>query len=333
MDFLLSRVPLSLANSLRRVILSEIPTLAIDLVEIASNTSVLADEFLAHRLGLIPLSSKGIDALNYTRDCDCDSYCSSCSVTLTLSAKCTSDENMKVYARDLVIANPSELVHAELGAPVISAQDIEGLGSVIVKLRRNQDIRLKCIAKKGIAKEHAKWAPTSAVGFEYDPYNRLHHLDYWYESDAKDEWRAALGPNAAWEEEVAEGEPFDHNAEPEVFYFDVETIGGLEPDAVVLEGIKVLQQKLAGVIQDMVGTGDERMIDGFSDGRGYETVNGRGYETVNGYGETPGPGNMTANGGATNYDQGTQYQRDGQGSVYGGGGSGGLTPFGATPYH
>ena len=91
---------------------------------------------------------------------------------------------MKIYARDLVVSEgrPND----SIGRPVIT--DAEGLGSVICKLRKGQELRMKCIARKGIAKEHAKWAPTSAVGFEYDPHNKLRHLDYWYEEDAEKEW-------------------------------------------------------------------------------------------------------------------------------------------------
>lgn len=184
-DFELQNVDLAFANSLRRVVLAEIPTMAIDLVEIEANTSVLADEFISHRLGLIPLNSKNIDEVVYTRDCDnCEHYCEQCSVTLTLHARCTGDEIMKVYARDLVV--DPQRANQFVGNPVIT--DPEGLGTVICKLRKGQELRFKCIAKKGIAKEHAKWAPTSAVGFEYDPHNKLRHTELWYEQDAQKEW-------------------------------------------------------------------------------------------------------------------------------------------------
>lgn len=180
----MQNVDLAFANSLRRVVLAEVPIMAIDLVEIEANTSVLADEFLAHRLGLVPLVSKNIDDVAYSRDCDCEQYCELCSVTLTLHARCTGDDIMKVYARDLVV-DPAR-ANQWVGNPVIT--DVDRLGTVICKLRKGQELRMKCIAKKGIAKEHVKWAPTAAVGFEYDPHNKLRHIDLWFEEDAAKEW-------------------------------------------------------------------------------------------------------------------------------------------------
>lgn len=164
--------------------LAEVPTIAIDVVEVEKNTSYLADEFICHRLGLIPLSSKGVEEVNYTRDCECEQYCEHCSVTLTLQAKCTSDDIMRVYARDLVVSEMRS--NENVGTPVLS--DPDHMGPIICKLRKGQEIKMKCIAKKGIAKEHAKWAPTAAIGFEYDPNNTLRHVSYWYEEDASKEW-------------------------------------------------------------------------------------------------------------------------------------------------
>ena len=85
---------------------------------------------------------------------------------------------------------------------------------------------------QGIAKEHAKWSPCSAVSFEYDPHNRLRHTTYWYEGDIKKEW--PLSANAAEEEAPRDDEPFDCNAKPQKFYFEVETDGSLGPQEVVM---------------------------------------------------------------------------------------------------
>lgn len=165
--------------------LAEVATVAIDIVEIEKNTSVIPDEFLAHRLGLIPLVSRNCDRdMEYNRDCTCESSCARCSVRLTLHARCTTDEVMKVYARDFVVSN--DRANEWVGTPAIL--DPEGKGPLICKLRRGQELKLTCIARKGIAKEHAKWAPVTAVGFEYDPHNNLRHLDYWYEEDPAKEW-------------------------------------------------------------------------------------------------------------------------------------------------
>ena len=294
--------------------LAEVPTLAIDIVTVEANTSVLADEFICHRLGLIPLNSMGVDNLQYSRECECDEeftegHCPNCSVTLTLSAKCTGDNGMTVYARDLFVEG--ERRHGNtLGNPVIT--DEVGVGAVICKLRKNQEVQMQCVATKGIAKEHAKWAPTSAVGFEYDPHNNLRHTDYWYEIDPKKEW--PVSKNAAWEPAMADDAPFNPDAEPSIFYFDVESVGSLEPDAILHQGIKVLQQKMAQVIQELAG-GDPNAglngINGFGDG-----------------GNTP----DDINGGARDFDMDPGLTSP----LYGNGGAstwgGNQTPFGATPY-
>lgn len=332
-DFVLQNTTLSLANSLRRVMLAEIPTLAIDLVEIQSNTSVLADEFLAHRLGLIPLSARDIDSLLYGRDCTCDDFCDNCACFLRLSAvNRNSDENMKIFARDLVLETrdgmPVEAWPAgrgmgapdgdELptrGQPII--MDENQKGPLICQLRKGQELKVRCIAKKGIAKEHAKWAPTAAIGFEYDPHNNLRHTQLWYEYSAKDEW--PLTENADWEEAPQEGQRFDYTAEPKQFFINLEGTGVMAPETVMHQGIRTLQHKLANVIQGLTNPGGESAM---ADPTG-------GGDPMDGI----------VNGGGTAYGAGTAY--GGGQSAYGGG-VGGQSAYGfgagsayggmATPY-
>ncbi|KAJ2723478.1 RNA polymerase II subunit 3 [Coemansia sp. Benny D115] len=233
-DFVLSNTQLSVANSLRRVMLAEVPTMAIDLVEFIENTSVLADEFIAHRLGMIPLSSNIVDSFKYSRDCTCSNYCKECSVEFTLHVKCTEDGTRTVYSTELISSNKDVI-------PVTESDDDRGI--ILLKLRRGQEINVHCIAKKGVAKEHAKWSPCAAVGFEYDPHNNFRHLTYWFEKDIKAEW--PLSKNALEETEVDPDAPFDYKAEPSIFYFNVETVGSLEPQAVVIKATRVLQEKLS----------------------------------------------------------------------------------------
>ncbi|RKP08279.1 DNA-directed RNA polymerase [Thamnocephalis sphaerospora] len=233
-NFVLSNADLSVANALRRAMISEVPTIAIDIVQFEENTTVLADEFLAHRLGLIPLYSANVEQFKYTTECVCTEYCSACSVVLTLEAKCTREgETVMVTSRDLQSHDPKV-------SPVMSDEFDRGI--MIVKLHKGQEIKLTCIARKGLGQMHAKWSPVSAVGFEYDPHNRLRHLEYWIEEDAKKEW--PLSRNADFEEPPRDDEPFDYNAEPNKFYYDVETVGSIRPEDVVSMALDVLQEKL-----------------------------------------------------------------------------------------
>lgn len=77
--------------------------MAIDLVEIEQNTTVLNDEFIAHRLGLIPLVSGVVDRFKSTfEEAGKDDPTE---VELSLHVKCTGEETMDVTSNDFILDN------------------------------------------------------------------------------------------------------------------------------------------------------------------------------------------------------------------------------------
>lgn len=152
--FLLEGTNHAYANALRRAMIAEVPAMAIEDVIIVENTSVLYDEVIAHRLGLIPLKTD-LDAYVLPEECDCKSElgCSKCRASFTLEAEAV-DEPVMVYSSDL---------KGETGVTPVS-------GNIpIVKLGPSQKLRLELYARLGKGIEHAKWQPVSACAYKYLP--------------------------------------------------------------------------------------------------------------------------------------------------------------------
>uniref|UniRef100_A0A6C0JT52 DNA-directed RNA polymerase RpoA/D/Rpb3-type domain-containing protein n=1 Tax=viral metagenome TaxID=1070528 RepID=A0A6C0JT52_9ZZZZ len=161
-EFSLTNITLSVANALRRVIISEVPKLAFDYVEITKNSSVFNDEYIAHRIGLLPLKCDDvIETIKYTQDCQCYSFCTDCSVEMYLSKKCDTNETMTVTTSDL-ISNDSRVKTTIKSNNEFISDDMP-----IIKLKKGQEIVFKCYAVKGIGKDHAKWSSTTSVPYYY----------------------------------------------------------------------------------------------------------------------------------------------------------------------
>ena len=190
LKFVLSDTDTSVANALRRVMIAEVPTLAIDIVTIIENTSVLHDEFLAHRLGLMPIrvgTREGMQHFVFHKDCMCQGkYCHQCSVRFELDVvndlppRIDEDDDEGnhriVYTSDLVsmtegvavmgfASKEESLVRERNNLP----GDDKGSGIVIAKLAPGQRLKLSALAVKGIGKMHAKYSPVAVATFTMQP--------------------------------------------------------------------------------------------------------------------------------------------------------------------
>ena len=139
----LKGIPLQYSNALRRVCLNGIPIFAIDTVDIIENTSVLPDEGLAHRLGLIPIKTD-LSRFNEPSKCDCQSEtgCSNCKVMLVLDSGDT-DVTRSILSN-------------ELSSEDDSIKPISDKISII-QLAPGQRVKVECYARLGRGTDHAKW--------------------------------------------------------------------------------------------------------------------------------------------------------------------------------
>jgi DNA-directed RNA polymerase subunit D len=142
-------IPRQYVNALRRLSISQVPTFAVDDVVILENSSVMHDEAIAHRLGLIPLRTD-LERFVMPHLCDCKSTlgCSKCKVLLVLDAE-SQDETKVITSADLISED-------EVVRPVNSEIPI-------VALAPGQKIKFEAYARLGTGKSHAKWQPTSVA--------------------------------------------------------------------------------------------------------------------------------------------------------------------------
>jgi len=139
-----------IANAYRRACLADIPAMAIDTVRIFENTSQMADEVLAHRLGLVPLVGAASD-FSFPSECGCQRGCDKCECTLKLDAQAPPDRPLVVFNTD---------VQGTADVRVGTAQ------TVLVKLPAGRRIRLAAVARKGTGSSHARWTVVCSADIE-----------------------------------------------------------------------------------------------------------------------------------------------------------------------
>ena len=126
-------VPLQYTNALRRICLNGVPVYAIESIDVLENSSVLADEGVAHRVGLIPLKTD-LEASKQGNESD--------KIMLTLDSG-VFDETRTILSGDLKSQDDS----------VIPTSD----NIPIITLAPGQSLKFEAYARLGKGTEHARW--------------------------------------------------------------------------------------------------------------------------------------------------------------------------------
>ncbi|KAG7214376.1 hypothetical protein INR49_023087 [Caranx melampygus] len=232
MEFDMVGIDAAIANAFRRILLAEVPTMAIEKVFIYNNTSIVQDEVLAHRLGLIPIKAD----------------------------PCLFEYRNTVYSKDIKwvpIGNQADVFADSSIGPV--HDDI-----LIAQLRPGQELDITMHCVKGIGKDHAKFSPVATASYRLLPEitllepvegEKAERLKRCFsqgviELEDVDGEKVAKVVNSRLDtcsrevlrhddlkNMVKLGRVRDH------FIFTVESTGILPPDVLVTEAIKVLMSK------------------------------------------------------------------------------------------
>eukprot|EP00092_Neocalanus_flemingeri_P013273 GFUD01014305.1.p1 GENE.GFUD01014305.1~~GFUD01014305.1.p1 ORF type:complete len:359 (-),score=138.31 GFUD01014305.1:128-1153(-) len=172
MEFDMVGYDAAIVNALRRILLSDIPSMAIEKVHMYQNTSIMQDEVLAHRLGLIPLTADPRLFSWPAPDWSPESGTDKDTLEFSLAIKCTrSTDPSKQYNNSHVLTKHLKWVprgeqEKWIGTtnPGPAEQDI-----LVNKLRPGHEMDIKMFAVKGIGRDHAKFSPVSTAFYRLLP--------------------------------------------------------------------------------------------------------------------------------------------------------------------
>eukprot|EP01116_Phalansterium_solitarium_P003805 TRINITY_DN14632_c0_g1_i1.p1 TRINITY_DN14632_c0_g1~~TRINITY_DN14632_c0_g1_i1.p1 ORF type:complete len:371 (+),score=115.02 TRINITY_DN14632_c0_g1_i1:130-1242(+) len=170
----------SIANAFRRIMLAEVPTMAIERVFIENNTSVMQDEVLAHRIGLVPIHA---DPAQFVKRTNFDATAAGTSfdtIVFKLDVTCKKNPNApsdgnappdQLYINDKVYSGDLKWEPVGAQAEIFADNPIRPVLNdiLLVKLRPGQSIKLEAQAELGDGYTHAKWSPVSTASYRLMP--------------------------------------------------------------------------------------------------------------------------------------------------------------------
>jgi DNA-directed RNA polymerase I and III subunit RPAC1 len=172
-------VDASIANALRRILLAEVPTIAIEKVWFSANSGIIQDEVLAHRVGLVPLKldPRKLEYVQKSADNE-DEETDADTLVLHLNVYFgTSDADAANNPGGINVAPSGDVLSKHLVWLPIGGQKEtfpEGVvpvnpDIVLAKLRPGQQIEFEAHAWKGVGKDHAKFSPVATASYRLLP--------------------------------------------------------------------------------------------------------------------------------------------------------------------
>ncbi|SCU82293.1 LADA_0C04302g1_1 [Lachancea dasiensis] len=271
-NFDLMRIDTSIANAFRRIMISEVPSVAAEYVYFFNNTSVIQDEVLAHRIGLTPLKVDP-DMLSWIDPSlpEAEKFTDENTIVLSLNVKCTRNpdapknctdpkilyHNAHIYARDLKFEPQGKQTNTFAKNPVVPADpDI-----LLAKLRPGQEISLRAHCVLGVGSDHAKFSPVSTASYRLMPHINITQpitgesakklvgmfspgvIDIdgngaAYVKDARhDTVSREVLRHEEFEDKIKLGRVRDH------FIFNVESTGAMTPEEIFFKSVRILKNK------------------------------------------------------------------------------------------
>ncbi|TFL05973.1 DNA-directed RNA polymerase [Pterulicium gracile] len=278
-EFDLVGVDASIANAFRRIMIAEVPTVAIESVYAWDNTSIIVDEVLSQRIGLIPIH---VDPRRIDVKSEGDESTDRNTLVFNLDVRCSRNTKAKrgatadseLYINHEVLSSHLQWVPQGEQAEVFEADPPRATNPniVLAKLRPGQAVKMELHAVRGVGKDHAKFSPVATASYRLLPLVVL-NPDKPVPKESAEKFAACFAPGVIHVDkrsgkvrveeknlrkdtvsrEVLRHPEFEGCVElkriRDFFLFHVESESAYPPEDLLPEAIQILRGKIAAIRQ------------------------------------------------------------------------------------
>lgn len=244
-QFVIKDIDLSIVNSIRRIILSEVPIIgcyfdAYDFenndIKIIKNTTVLHNEITSHRISLIPMYFDENELHEFNEE----------KYKFTINKKNNTTNVLNITTNDIEIFNKDDVKYdSNFHSRIFPKNDITNNHILITKLKPNlyntndgEELNVEFKCRIGIGKLHARWCPTSLCCFENVVDEEQAEIEFNNKFKDTSELRAEF--NSLEKYRYFKKNKYD---EPCEFLFKIESECGLSPEYIIFKALVILMRK------------------------------------------------------------------------------------------